>query len=1072
MGAMALIALHYTGLLPLAALVLSSSAALAALRDRRRLYTIVTGFSLLALAAGAALEIRSGGSPVYAALALGLGVAAAALSSLYRGDPGRLFRYAAYLVVAGWVIYWIPFVTLDFSLHEVFWNTSPGLPTWMRFAAAWSGGGGSLFLFSLFAALGGLYLLRGGSERRSLLVAGASAVLAVGLAAAFLNDAFTRLEEIPASGAGLNPLLKSPWLYPHPLSTFGGYALLAIAGVGLLAGAERRRGWVVYELGWALLTAGIMLGGYWSYETFGWGGYWAWDPVETSELMVWLAATFLPHVAVVARSMTGFAAAFMSSSVFLAMYVTRTGLSPLHSFAAPGIGALILFASGVVMLAYSLFRLALAGDRVVVEYLRSLRSRKPYLVGLAVAGAALLASALFVYATLFVPSTLVLKGEQVSVPQMDAGIKFFHPVLYPLLLVMLAAIPLAFTGEWLGWRGYAALVVTTALGSAVFAASVLKGYYDLAPLSPKTTEAMMAAGLPWAGVALASTLAYLFLRLRRGGRLVLFRDRLVPLSLLHLGLAVTVIGVLLSGTYAFNQAYTWEAHLKPGDTITVPGGYRVQLVDYRFGISSSMVDIYTNYVGRSSIYFYAQQGLQTLANDLGHLVTLYEQGRSMIESNGTLRMLSTLSQNSPYSISDVREDIPYVNVTLLFFDTESGNMSRAPIYRGEAVLELRNTSVQLVFDVNTGRSGVPSGSVEAYLVIGGFRLQAVGGNITLVKKVIGHHEAAVLSFREPLTVNVTTGNTSFTLEVREAALYSSALVHGSERIPANVTEKEIRGPDMFLYVIRGSLTVNGTRVELPYQLPPAVATYVLAVQQPGFAAFVEQLRSRAPDLYQLLSHPREIMNLTVDKACLAAPQGCVAFVKAPRLVPETAWLDLHLRVNDRRDFHVRIRFEAYGEIQGIHGLVSKVIHPSLGLDDVYVVVSPPTKRSMFLPDVSYHELLLYYLHEAFKRLEPRERLALAALMAAGYNIDTLNRLAPQRALERVEQSTVELYMLASNYNPAESAIAKEGLYVQVKVIPGVRLVWLGPVVMALSAVYAAALAVAAERMRARTAAGS
>ena len=1061
---MAHLAIHYTGVLPLAAAVLAGGAGLAAARREKPSYfrvAVAAAAIVFALMAAYGVPRWGSASAPYLALAAGMAAAAVLLGLYWRGEPARLLRYSGYLLVAGWLLYWVPFVTLDFSLHEVFWNTSPGLPLWMRFAAAWSGGGGSLFLFALIAGIGSLYLLRG-EERGNLLVAGLSLVIVAGVAAAALNDAFTLLEQRPVSGAGLNPLLKSPWLYPHPLTTFSGYALLAVAGVGLLAGASRRRSWLVYEVGWALLTVGIMLGAYWSYETFGWGGYWAWDPVETSELMVWLAATVLPHFAVVAPAIVGFLASFEASTVFLAMFVTRTGLSPLHSFAAPGVGALLLLASSLSFLGYGLYRLVLDAGEAVSQAAARLRRLRLYDYGMAAAALLTMAAAVFVFASLFVPALLVAAGREVSVPQMSAGIHYFHPVLYPLLVAMLAAIPAAFLGDWLGWRGYAALLASTAATSAAFALAAYRRLIDLAPLSPPSTNAMMAGGLPWAGIAAAAVLAYLYLRLRRGGRVVLLRDRMAPMSLLHLGLAVTVIGVLLSGTYAFNQAYEWQASLKPGDTLTLPGGSKLTFEDYSFGISSSKVDIFTNYVGRSQVYFWAWQGLHALAFDLGHVLQLYENGSRLFQHNATLKALVELSRRSPITIKSVEENAT-LDIYMLVFDVHGGNTTRTLLYSGRARLDLAEPMFQVGFDVNTDpHTRLPVASANAAVTVKKLLLEAAG-NTTIPKQKIGVHQALELVFHKPLRVKV---NDTLWVDVDKATIYSEALVRGGRGAPINITGGRIVGKNA-LVVFTGKLRYGNVTVRIPAELGSAVAMYILVQENPSALQLIRQINQTG--LYRLLADPKKVLNLTVSKTCLAAPDGCMGYVAAPKAIPETAWLDVKLKVetpHGTREVKVRIRFEAYGEIQGIHGLVSKVIHPSVGLDDVYVVVSPPVRPGE-LSGSPYHELLLYYLHQAYRELPPGKRLALTALMAAGYNLDVLNRLGFQstEALRRLEQSIVDLYISAARYSPENSTLKSEGLSIQVKVIPGVRLVWLGPALMAAGALYAAAALAYMERRR-------
>jgi cytochrome c-type biogenesis protein CcmF len=978
----------------------------------------------------------------------------------------RLLRLGFWLVVAGWLVYWIPFVTLDFTLHEVFWNTSPGLPLWMRFAAAWAGGGGSLFLFSLVASLASLYLLRGSPGRQLKLAAALTVV--VGLLAAFLNDAFTVLPSRPASGAGLNPLLKSPWLYPHPLTTFTGYALLAVAGAALLLG-DRRRGYILFELGWASLTLGILLGGYWSYETFGWGGYWAWDPVETSELMVWLAATLLPHLLVVAPSLGGATAAYMASTVFLAMYVTRTGLSPLHSFAAPSVGALLLLASSLAWLAVALLKLYRGMDAGFRELARAARSLETYRVGLLVAASSLAAASLFVFATLFTPSLLVALGKSASVPQMGAGIRYFHPVLYPLLIVMLAAIPAAFLGSWLGWRGYAALTLSTALVAAVLAYAAARGPLDLAPLSPERTEAMMAFGLPWAVVASASTLAYIALALGRRLNIArLLRDRLAGLSLLHLGLALTVIGVLLSGTFAFNEQYMRDYHLKPGETLVLPNGYKITLEGYSYNISRSMVDIYTRYVGRASSYFYGHLALATLAQDLAAAVQAYERGVQLMKTNGSVRCLAHLATveepiplNENYTV-DAVATVKLVdfrtNTTITIAEHEPvrvfiGNGSLRPTvasdpHTGLPVLftPIQVLSLTMVFQRN----------LSAFM-----------------PAVLGIHQVLLLQFEKPLTVKA--GN--LTVEVYNASVSSPALwgmvPRNAEEYLLHTRGSRLWGKLAILDVMAGTVSCGEGRFKIPAVMPVPVAAYLTVKHNHVYSTLMKALGETG--LYNLLLNSTTLQDLVTGPGCAALAGShsleCMGYVKAPKLVPETAWLTLKLRVShggSSKTVTVKVRFEAYGEVQGIHGLVPKVIHPGLGLDELYIVLQPPVVKSMIYgEDVVYHELLIYYLHEAFKHLTPEERLALTAVMVGGYLKDTVDGMMKGGQLAQaqmlLEGSLVDVYLLASKFDPANSTIAREGLDVSVKLVPGVRLVWLGPVLMSLSAVYLAALGMVVAR---------
>ena len=157
----------------------------------------------------------------------------------------------------------------------------------------------------------------------------------------------------PPDGKGLNELLHNPWMVIHPPILFVGYALLAVPFAFALAGLWRRDydGWARQALpwtlaGWSFLGLALLLGGYWAYETLGWGGYWGWDPVENSALVPWLTATALLHALLVQRTSGGFRRASFALAiltyllVFYATFLTRTGVLSsfsVHSFVEEGL---------------------------------------------------------------------------------------------------------------------------------------------------------------------------------------------------------------------------------------------------------------------------------------------------------------------------------------------------------------------------------------------------------------------------------------------------------------------------------------------------------------------------------------------------------------------------------------------------------------------------------------------------------------------------------------------------------------------------------------------------------------
>jgi len=173
-------------------------------------------------------------------------------------------------------------------------------------------------------------------------------------------------------GRGLNPLLQNIWMVIHPPIVFVGYVLIAVPFAFALAAlsANEFSSWAKVSFPWTLLSAsilglGIFLGGYWAYETLGWGGYWAWDPVENSSLIPWLTNLALVHGLILERSRgslrkTNLALALIGYLlVIYGTFLTRSGILQefsVHSFTDLGINAyLIAFMVGFAALSIALY---------------------------------------------------------------------------------------------------------------------------------------------------------------------------------------------------------------------------------------------------------------------------------------------------------------------------------------------------------------------------------------------------------------------------------------------------------------------------------------------------------------------------------------------------------------------------------------------------------------------------------------------------------------------------------------------------------------------------------------------
>jgi cytochrome c-type biogenesis protein CcmF len=270
-------------------------------------------------------------------------------------------------------------VRSDFAVRYVAENTARSLPLVYKLTAVWAGAAGSLLLW-LWLQTGFVAIAfapcRADSGRFCAVARAAANFVAVFffLVLIFDKDPFHVSLTTPRDGAGLNPLLQHPAMVLHPPTLFLGYAALAIpfawtfaalatgglsraGGPGRATSDRQRaaippffgraRNWSLF--GWMFLTVGIGLGAWWAYEELGWGGYWAWDPVENSSLMPWLTGTALLHCARAWRVRGKTATWFMVlalvtfSLCIFGTFLTRYGLvSSVHAFPDPGLGILFL----------------------------------------------------------------------------------------------------------------------------------------------------------------------------------------------------------------------------------------------------------------------------------------------------------------------------------------------------------------------------------------------------------------------------------------------------------------------------------------------------------------------------------------------------------------------------------------------------------------------------------------------------------------------------------------------------------------------------------------------------------
>ena len=226
------------------------------------------------------------------------------LPAVLTGPPDRLDARRAFVVLASvTVVLWLgllwlgtAFLRTSLDWEYVAEQSRVGAPWYYRLAGVWGGMEGSLLLFTGIAAAAAVVAARRATVSGRW--AALATVLALVLIDIVLASPFERLDVPATIGFGMNPILEHPAMAIHPPMLYAGLAAAggaAIVAVGAPDPWTVARRWLLASV--ALLTAAMTLGAAWSYMEQGWGGYWAWDPVENTSLLVWMAALVAIHAA-------------------------------------------------------------------------------------------------------------------------------------------------------------------------------------------------------------------------------------------------------------------------------------------------------------------------------------------------------------------------------------------------------------------------------------------------------------------------------------------------------------------------------------------------------------------------------------------------------------------------------------------------------------------------------------------------------------------------------------------------------------------------------------------------------
>ncbi|MBI4541284.1 MAG: heme lyase CcmF/NrfE family subunit [Gemmatimonadetes bacterium] len=543
---------------------------------------------------------------VYGVVAAVVGLRAQRPALLRSAGAAAYANFGLLSLATGAMVYAL--VTHDFSVSYVAEVGSRSTPLFFTVISLWAALDGSILFWGWVLAAYTAALVYLSRERSDELAGYATAtMLAVGAFFYLLlvgpANPFGRVWPVPADGPGPNPLLQNhPLMAVHPPFLYLGYVGMTVPfafGVAALLSRQLDDGWIRATRRWTIaawifLSVAIVAGMWWSYEVLGWGGYWAWDPVENASFMPWLTATAFLHSVMVQQrrgmlkvwNLSLIVATFLLT--ILGTFLTRSGiLSSVHAFTQGTIGYYFLGFIAIVLV-FSLWLLAARGDE--------LRGRGR-LEGAASRETAFLINNLLFSAftfTVLLGTLFPLAAEAVRGVKVSVGAPFFNRMTLPLAVALLF---LMGVGPALPW-GSAAVgtLKRRLLAPALAAVLAVAASAAVGARAPFTLLAFAFAAF----ALVANAREYVVgvrARMRAHGeppplalvRLVAANRRRFGGYLAHVGVIVLATGVAASSSFKAER----EATLAPGETVAV-GGYEL-----RFGELWAKEDAHRFVVGAS-----------------------------------------------------------------------------------------------------------------------------------------------------------------------------------------------------------------------------------------------------------------------------------------------------------------------------------------------------------------------------------------------------------------------------------------------------------------------------------------
>lgn len=475
------------------------------------------------------------------------------------------------------------FITDDFSIKYVEATSRTDQFLMYKISAFWSAQEGSLLFWFWLATIITTAVAYFSGKDGERLVPYALAVLSVvnaffAMIVAFVANPFAQQFPAPIEGRGLTPLLQDPGMFFHPVLLYIGFVGMGVPfafGLATLLEREKSADWLRVTrrwtlIAWLFLTLGIVVGGWWAYRELGWGGYWAWDPVENSSFIPWLFATAFFHSAMVEerrgllKNWNVLLISFGFITTIFSTFLTRSGiLSSVHAFASSPIapwfmGFLGILIAGVLYLVLDRYEIV-AGEGSIDAVLSKESS---FLLNNLI----LLAVSLTVLLGTVFPLLAKLAGQEVSI-----GAPYYNTItgpLFGLMLVLMGICPLV---AWRRAKGSQLVHVFRwpALGAVLVAVLLVAAGMR----SPGAIFGFAAAAFAFFSILRELILASRARARLTGenafmglGRLMNRNPRRYGGYLVHLGIVIMAAGII--GSQFFQQMKTVPG-LRVGESFTI-----------------------------------------------------------------------------------------------------------------------------------------------------------------------------------------------------------------------------------------------------------------------------------------------------------------------------------------------------------------------------------------------------------------------------------------------------------------------------------------------------------------------